>query len=72
MESRILSYTAGQSLLGDNNWNSDFQMTYLRRSYTIQITRKLTPNYVNDQVMIELNNSLNYNIYIHVKDFFLS
>ena len=67
----LLGYTARESLLGDGNWSSDFQMTYLGQSYTIQIPRKLTPNFFKDQLMLELNKSLIYNIYIHDKDFFI-
>ena len=68
----LLGSTARRSLLGDRNWNSDFQITPKGQSYTIQIPRKLTPNYFKDQIIIELNKSLNYIIYIHDKDFYIS
>ena len=68
----FLSYTARQSLLGDGNWDSDFQTTQIGRSYTIQIPGKPTPNWFKYQVLIELNKSLNYIIYIHDKDFYIA
>ena len=67
----FLGYTVHQSLTEETHWKTDFTFPTQGQSYTLHIPRKLTPNYITDQLMIMFNYSLIYTIYIHDKDFFI-
>ena len=53
------------SLLEENLWTEDFTVGFEGRYYTLTIPRKITTEWRQDQIFLDLNPNLIYEVYIH-------
>ena len=70
----IKGYSVKESLINLTNpslWTEDFAVSYLGRTYTIDIPRRIGPDYNADQIFVMFKRGHNKNIFIHDRNYFL-
>ena len=70
----IKGYSVKESLINITNpslWTEDFAVSYIGRTYTINIPRRIGPDYYADQIFVMFKREHNKNIFIHDRNYFL-
>ena len=58
-------------MTNEATWWEDFTHVWLGRCYTLQLDRKLGPDFRTDELFLHLNPALNYYIFVHDPDYFI-
>ena len=66
-----IGYETNESLMNESLWQEDFTNTFYGRYYTLNLDRRVTPNYRVDQIFLHLQRNLNFTIFIYNRDFFV-
>ena len=67
-----IGYNRNESLMDPRFWQEVFQDPYYGRRFTLNIAgRRITPNYYQDQIYLQLRPGLFYTVYIFDQNFFL-
>ena len=59
------------SLMDENLWTEDFTVGFEGQYFTLTIPRKLTTEWRQDQIYLDLNPNLIYDVYIHEASYFI-
>ena len=72
MKDVILGFTEKRSLLKEDGlWKEDFTTSWYGRTYTLDIHKKIGPDYELDQFFLVLGRELDYRIFIHDPAYFV-
>ena len=59
------------SLMNENLWTEDLTVGFEGRYYTLTIPRKITTEWRQDQIYLDLNPNMIYDVYIHETNYFI-
>ena len=66
-----IGFSQKTKLMDTKLWSEDFTETSNGICYTLQIGRRLTPDYTSDQLFLHLSQSYSYLIFLHDPDYFV-
>ena len=71
VKSAHIGYKVNESLMESSLWREDFTITPYGRYFTLNIGKRITPDYAVDQIFLHLHQKFNYKIFIYHQKFFV-
>ena len=66
-----IGFNKNESLMNKSLWVEDFTSPFYGRYFTLNLERRITPDYENDQIFLHLQKQTNFTIFIYHNKFFL-
>ena len=66
-----IGFKKNESLMNSSLWVEDFASPFYGRYFTLNLERRITPDYENDQIFLHLQKQTNFTIFIYHSKFFL-
>ena len=66
-----IGYKKNESLMNSSIWVEDFTSPFYGRYFTLNLKRRIIPDYENDQIFLHLQKQTNFTIFIYHSKFFL-